>query len=368
VSGVFVPVVLAIAALTFAAWFALDPTTTGLATALDRFIAVLVIACPCALGLATPAAVAVAAGRGAELGVLVKGGAALEAASRVNLVLFDKTGTLSTGRPTLTDVVRVPGGADRELSLTDVVRAPGGADRERSLINVMRAPGGAGREASSDVGGAAGGDFDPELLSLVASAEQGSEHPIAGAIVEGARARGVALRGFDAFRSEAGRGVEARVGGRLVRVGTSAWMRAAHVDATPLEARAERLAGRGRTPFFVAVDGRLAGLVAVADPAAPAARGALRALGAMGIGALMVTGDRPGSARALADELGIDRVVAGASPEDKARLVAAERSRGRVVAMVGDGINDAPALAAAHVGVAIGGGADVAAAAADVVL
>ncbi|MCU0682595.1 MAG: heavy metal translocating P-type ATPase [Polyangiaceae bacterium] len=321
VSGVFVPIVIFLAALTFAVWFALDPSTAGLATAIDRFIAVLVIACPCALGLATPAAVAVATGRGAELGILIKGGAALEAASRVDTVLLDKTGTLSAGRPALTDVVSV-----------------------------------------------AGRDFDPALLTLVASAEQGSEHPIAGAIVEGARARGLALRAFDGFRSESGRGIEARVGQRLVRIGTSDWMRAAQIDAHALEAEAENLAGQGRSPFFVAVDGQLAGLVAVADPAAAGARGALRALDAMGIKTLMLTGDRQGSARALADELGIERFVAEARPEDKARLVTEERARGRVVAMVGDGVNDAPALAAAHVGVAIGGGADIAAAAADVVL
>ncbi|HEU4407759.1 MAG TPA: heavy metal translocating P-type ATPase [Polyangiaceae bacterium] len=321
VSGVFVPVVLAIAALTFAVWFALDPTAVGFATAIERFVAVLVIACPCALGLATPAAVAVGTGRGAELGVLVKGGAALEAASRVDTVLLDKTGTLTAGKPVLTDVV-----------------------------------------------GVMGEGVDPELLALVASAEQGSEHPVANAVVEGARARGVALRPVEGFRSVAGHGIEARVGGRLVRVGTAGWLRAAGVDAAALDGEAERLAQHGRTPFFVALDGRLAGVVAVADRPSPEAFGAVRALGAMGIGVAMVTGDRRRTARALADELGIVRVHAEVKPEDKARVVAEERARGRVVAMVGDGVNDAPALAGAHVGVAIGTGTDIAVAAADVAL
>ncbi len=321
VSGAFVPVVLAVAALTFVVWFALDPSAAGFATAIERFVAVLVIACPCALGLATPAAVAVGAGRGAELGVLVKGGAALEAASRVNTVLLDKTGTLTAGKPALTDLV-----------------SPSGAE------------------------------FDAELLGLVASAERGSEHPVAAAVVDGARARGVALRPAEAFRAVAGEGIEARVGASLVRVGTAAWLRAAGVDVAPLGGEADRLARRGRTPFFAAVDGRLAGVLAVADRPAPEAPGALRALGAMGVEIAMVTGDREGAARAVADELGIARVVAEVRPEGKARVVAEERAKGRVVAMVGDGVNDAPALAAAHVGVAVGGGADVAIAAADVAL
>jgi len=321
VSGIFVPVVLVIAALTLTAWLVVDPTMTGLATAVERFVAVLVIACPCALGLATPAAVAVGTGRGAELGILVKGGAALEAASRVDTVLLDKTGTLTTGKPVLTDVVSVLG---------------------------------EGGEAA--------------LLRLVASAEGQSEHPVATAVVEGARSRGATLHPAESFRSEPGLGIEARVHDHLVRVGTADWLRAAGIGTSPLESQADGLARLGRTPFFAAVDGKLAGLVAVADRPAPGAREAVLALRNMGIEVAMVTGDRARTAAAIALELGIDRVIAEVRPEGKARVVAEERARGRVVAMVGDGINDAPALAGAHVGVAIGSGTDIAVAAADIAL
>ena len=321
VSGVFVPIVLGIAALTFGIWLALDPSTAGLATAIERFVAVLVIACPCALGLATPAAVAVGTGRGAELGVLVKGGAALEAASRVDMVLLDKTGTLTTGKPALTDVI--------------------------SLAPERR---------------------EDDLLALVASVERGSEHPVASAVVEGARSRGVALIAADAFASAAGRGVEARVAGRHVRAGTASWLRETGVDPSELEDRADALTRMGRTPIFAAVDGRLAGLVAVADRPAEGAREAVKALRAMGIEVAILTGDRRRTAEAIALDLGIERVIAEVRPEDKARVVAEERARGRVVAMVGDGVNDAPALAGAHLGVAIGTGTDIAVAAADIAL
>ncbi|HEX5751018.1 MAG TPA: heavy metal translocating P-type ATPase [Archangium sp.] len=320
VSGIFVPVVLAIATVTFGVWLAVDPTAAGLATAVERFVAVLVIACPCALGLATPAAVAVGTGRGAELGVLVKGGAALEAASRIDTVLLDKTGTLTEGRPTLTDVVDISG------------------------------------------------EGEEVLLARVASVERESEHPVARALVEGAREWGVTPRQPVGFRAEAGYGVEAEVDGRKVRVGTEAWLRQVGVSTQPLEEEAERLSASGRTPSFVAVDGKLAGLVAVADRPAPGARGAVEALRGMGIRVAMVTGDRRGTATAVARELGIQEVHAEVKPEDKARLVAEQREKGRTVAMVGDGINDAPALAGAHVGVAIGSGTDIAVAAADVAL
>ncbi|MBC7173143.1 MAG: copper-translocating P-type ATPase, partial [Polyangiaceae bacterium] len=320
VCGYFVPTVLVIAALTGIVWLALDPTAAGLATAIERFVAVLVIACPCALGLATPAAVAVGTGRGAELGVLVKGGAALEAASRIDSVLLDKTGTLTSGHPELTAVVD-----------------------------------------TSKLG-------DGRLLALVASVENASEHPVARAIVEGAKARGAALEHLSEFRMEPGFGVEGFVAGHRVRVGTTAWLGRAGVDATPLEADAERLAARGETPSFVAVDDTLAGLVAVADRPTPEAAGAVRALRELGVEVTMVSGDRRRTAEAIAEELGIDRVIAEVRPEDKAAVVAEERARGKVVAMVGDGINDAPALAAAHVGIAIGSGTDIAVAASDVAL
>jgi Cu+-exporting ATPase len=320
VSGVFVPVVLAIALLTLVVWIVVSPTTDGLAVALERFVAVLVIACPCALGLATPAAVAVGTGRGAELGILVKGGAALEATSHVDLVLLDKTGTLTTGHPVLTDVIA-----------------------------------------------ANGGDEDA-LLALAASAEQPSEHPLARAVVAGAQARGLTLEAAKAFRSTAGYGIEATVGAEAVRVGTADWLRRGGVDTAALEAEAERLAERGRTPFFVSRGSALAGLVAVADPVSPAAGSVVRALRRLGIEVAMLTGDRARTAQAIARELDIHQVFAEVKPEDKARIVAEQRAKGRVVAMVGDGINDAPALASADVGIAVGNGADVAVAAADVAL
>ncbi|WP_437978447.1 heavy metal translocating P-type ATPase [Sorangium sp. So ce295] len=320
VSGIFVPVVLGIATLAFVAWVAMDPSAAGFAAAVERFVAVLVIACPCALGLATPAAVAVGTGRGAELGVLVKGGTALEAASRVDTVLVDKTGTLTAGRPQLAAV--------------------------KALAAVS----------------------EDELLRLVGSAELGSEHPVAKALVEGARARNLPLSAPEDFRADAGRGVVARIDGREVRIGTARYLAELGIDATPLEELAQGLARHGNTPSFVAVEGRLAGLVAVADLPTPEAKEAVAALHQLGVRVAMVTGDREATARAVAQQLGIDEVFAEVRPEDKARIVREERERGRIVAMVGDGINDAPALAGAHVGIAVASGTDIAVAAADVAL
>ena len=319
-SGWFVPIVLGLALVTLLVWALVDPSAVGLATAVERFVAVLVIACPCALGLATLAAVAVGTGRGAELGILVKGGAALEAASRIDTVLLDKTGTLTAGKPELTEVITL------------------------------------------------GGASETDMLGLVAAVERESEHPVAQALVRGAVARGATPMQASGFRSEPGLGVLAEVGGHTVRIGTSTWLARAGIDTAAQGAIAETLAARGRTPSFVAVDGALAGLVAVADRPAEGARETVAALKRLGIEVAMVTGDRLGTARAVAAELGIERVVAEVRPEDKARVVAEERARGRTVAMVGDGINDAPALAGAHVGIAIGSGTDIAVAAADVAL
>ena len=321
VSAWFVPAVLGVALLTLVAWLVLAPGE-GVAVAAPHFVAVLVIACPCALGLATPAAVAVGTGRGAELGVLVKGGEALEAASRVDTVLLDKTGTLTEGRPTLTDVVPV---------------APA---------------------------------TEAEVLGLAAAAEHASEHPVARAVVSAARARGLVLAEAPSFRALSGRGVEALVGDARVRVrvGSASWFAESGLDAGALAADASRLAALGRTPFLVARDATVVGLVAVADRPTPAAKEAIAALHAMGIETAMVTGDHEAAARAIAAELGIERVLAEVRPEGKAALVEAERARGRVVAMVGDGVNDAPALAAAHVGVAVGTGTDIAVATADIAL
>jgi Cu+-exporting ATPase len=320
VSSYFVPAVLGLALLSFGVWLALDFSGDGFAVAVERFVAVLVIACPCALGLATPAAVAVGTGRGAELGVLVKGGAPLEAASRIDTVLLDKTGTLTAGTPELTDVL-----STGELDQTT-------------------------------------------LLSLVMSVESASEHPVAQALVRGARARGADSKVSTDFVSEPGAGVQARVEGKVVRIGTSAWLAQAGVDTRALERDAEHAAQRGHTPSFVAVDRKLSGLVAVADVLRPEAAEVVAALRAMEIEVVMLTGDRRGTAEAIAKQLGIERVFAELRPEQKAQVIADERARGRQVAMVGDGINDAPALALADVGIAVGSGTDIAIAAADIAL
>ncbi len=319
VSAYFVPIVLGLATVTLIVWYAASPAT-GIAVAVERFVAVLVLACPCALGLATPAAVAVGTGRGAELGILVKGGAVLEAASRIDTVLLDKTGTVTEGKPTLTDVIDTSGRG--ELA----------------------------------------------MLALVGAVERQSEHPVAQAIVQGAVARGAQLPDAANFVMEAGAGVAGTVDGTSVRIGTSAWLVAAGIATSTLDAAADELAARGRTPSFVAIGGELAGIVAIADRPTAEARIAIAELKAMGIDVAMVTGDRTGTARAVAAELGIDRVFAEVRPEDKARIVTEERAKGRTVAMVGDGINDAPALARAHVGIAIGTGTDIAVAAADIAL
>ena len=314
VCGIFVPIVLCVATLTLLVWWI---SGAGGAIAIERFVAVLVIACPCALGLATPAAVAVATGRGAQLGILIKGGEALESTSRITRILLDKTGTITLGKPVLTDVV----------------------------------------------------DLRPEedLLALVASAEHASEHPLARAMVLAATERGLPLTPSADFRAVVGLGVEATVGAHAVRVGTADFMRSVGADPTTLEERAEALGAQGRTPFFVAVDGVIAGLIAVADRPAQGAKAAIATLQAMGIELTMLTGDRATTARAIADEVGLTSVIAEMKPEDKARAVQAARAE-HVVAMVGDGINDAPALASADVGIAIGSGADIAVAAADIAL
>lgn len=325
VSGVFVPIVVGIALLTFVGWMIVDPT--DLATAIERFVAVLVIACPCALGLATPAAVAVGTGRGAELGVLFKGGVALETTSRVSTVLLDKTGTLTTGRPELTDVI----------ALADVTDASTTLDRTT-------------------------------LLSYVAAIEARSEHPIADAIVRGATEQNVPRREARQVEAAIGGGLSGMVDDRRVLVGTARFLATHGVDASALEAEADALAARGRTPSFVAIDGALVGLVAVADRPKPEARAVIAQLHALGVEVAMVSGDRRATAEAIAKELGIERVHAEVLPEGKAAVVREERARGRVVAMVGDGLNDAPALAEAHVGIAVGSATDVAAAASDVAL
>jgi Cu+-exporting ATPase len=321
VAAVFVPVVMVLAVVTFGVWVAVvdtAPVVRGFAAA----VAVLIIACPCAMGLAVPTAVMVATGKGAELGVLIKGGEALQRAGDVTTVVLDKTGTVTAGRPEVTDVLVAPGAA---------------------------------------VDGAA-------LLSLVASLESGSEHPLADAIVRRARGDGLSVVAPEAFASHTGQGASGVVAGRAVVVGNASLMADWSIPVDALGEAATRLAESGRTPIFVAVDGALAGLVVVADPIKPGSAEAVARLRRLGLDVVLLTGDHARTAAAIAREAGIDRVVAEVRPEGKVAEVRRLQQAGRVVAMVGDGINDAPALAQADVGMAIGGGTDVAVDAADIVL
>ncbi|MDR1619084.1 MAG: heavy metal translocating P-type ATPase [Clostridiales bacterium] len=318
VSGVFVPVVCLIALAAGIAWFI--GTGGDLKFSLTIFISVLVIACPCALGLATPTAIMVGTGKGAENGILIKGGEALETAHKINTIVFDKTGTITEGKPAVTDVLTVQAmGADT-------------------------------------------------LLQLTASAEKGSEHPLGQAIVAGAQDKGLELLRADSFLSLTGRGIEAQIGGRSVLAGNRKLMEERGISLSALEAESDRLAGEGKTPMYVAADGSLAGIVAVADVMKASSRAAIESLHKMGIEAAMITGDNKKTADAIAAQVGIDKVLAEVLPQDKSNEVKKLQSEGRTVAMVGDGINDAPALAQADIGIAIGSGTDVAMESADIVL
>ncbi len=321
ISGVFVPIVLAFGALTFALWYLLGPEPK-ITLALAAFITVVVIACPCAMGLATPTAIMVGTGRGAEAGILIRGGEALEQAHRVTAVVLDKTGTLTRGKPAVTDVVAADGVDAREA------------------------------------------------LALAAAAEVGSEHPLAAAVVDRARSLGLADLAVSGFEAVAGRGVRATVDGRAVLVGSAAFLAESGADPEPLRERAEAAAADGATPTYVAVDGSLAALLLIADPVKAEAAEAVRELASQGIEVWMVTGDHRATAEAVARRVGIpaDRVMAQVLPGEKSAKVAELQARGLVVAMVGDGVNDAPALAAADLGIAIGTGADVAIEASDVTL
>ncbi len=327
ISGVFVPVVLSIAIATFVTWFVASHVAgatpgAALVRAFAAAVAVLIIACPCAMGLAVPTAVMVSTGKGAELGVLIKGGEALQRTGDVSAVVLDKTGTVTEGRPTVTDVVRTP-----------------------------------------DVLGT-----DAELLALVASLETSSEHPLADAIVRYARDQRLVVTAPDEFASVTGRGAAGVVGGHAIAVGNALLMADWGVDVAPLADQAARLAGEGKTPMYVNLDGQLAGVIAVADPIKGTSRAAIQRLRAMGLDVVMLTGDNRRTAEAVARAAGIDRVVAEVLPEGKVAEVQRLQEAGRVVAMVGDGVNDAPALAQADVGIAMGTGTDIAAEAGDVVL
>jgi Cu+-exporting ATPase len=319
VAAVFVPVVLMIAAATFVGWWAAGPAPS-LLYALTNAVAVLVIACPCAMGLATPTAIMVATGRGAELGILVKNAEALETLAGVDTMVFDKTGTLTVGRPTVTDVIPAPG-----------------------------------------VG-------EDEVLALAAAAEQGSEHAIGEAIVTRAKERGLALAAVTEFVTVPGQGIAALAPNGRLLLGNRALMDARGVDVTTLAARADALAQAGRTVVYLAVAFRPLGLIAIADTLKPHARSVVSELRGREIDVAMLTGDDRRTAAAIASEAGIERVLAEILPEDKAREIARLREQGRRVAMVGDGINDAPALAQADVGIAMGSGTDVAIEAAGVTL
>ena len=316
ISGIFVPIVMGIAVVAGLAWFL---TGASPVFALTIFIAVLVIACPCALGLATPTAIMVGTGKGAEHGILIKGGEALETAHRINTVVFDKTGTITEGRPVVTDVV------------------------------------------------AANGYTEQEILRIASSAERDSEHPLAVAIVERARTLGIEPVAATEFQSLAGKGISVLVEGKRILLGNETLMSEFGVAIVDGEESA-RLAARGYTPMFLAVDARYAGVIAVADTVKESSAAAIASLHRMGIRVAMITGDNRRTAEAIASQVGIDIVLAEVLPEDKAHEVEQLQEQGDLVAMVGDGVNDAPALARADVGIAIGSGTDVAIESADMVL
>ena len=311
VSAVFVPTVVAVAIVAFIAWWVFGPQP-ALVFAVASAVSVLIIACPCALGLATPISITTAAGRGAQVGVLIKDAEALERMASVDTLIVDKTGTLTEGRPKLTDTVAL--GHD-------------GVDR---------------------------------ILAVAAALERGSEHPLAEAIVEGAAAKGVARLEVDAFEAVTGKGVKGIVDGKPAALGKAAMMCDLGLDTTGAETAADALRTLGKTAMFIAIDGSLAGIVAVADPIKVTTAAAIAALHALGLRVIMATGDNQRTAEAVAAKLDIDEIRAGVLPEDKKALIDALRAEGRRIAMAGDGVNDAPALAAADVGIAMGTGADVA--------
>ncbi len=313
IASVFVPIVIGIAVLTFVLWYFFGGI--GFTAAMIHFVAVLIIACPCALGLATPTAIMVGTGKGATLGILIKNAESLERARKIQTMIFDKTGTITEGKPSVTDIMAFSG------------------------FNEML------------------------ILKYAASLERKSEHPLARAIVDHAAKTHLALAEPESFQSAAGVGVTGIVDGAVVAVGNGALLKA---DVDPL--LMQKLTGEGKTPILVAIDGKLAGLIAVADTIKPTSMDAIRTLYAMRIEVIMMTGDNKATANAIASKAGIDRVIAEVSPQDKARHVKTVQSEGKSVAMIGDGINDAPALAQADVGIAMGTGTDIAMAAADITL
>jgi Cu+-exporting ATPase len=319
VSGYFTPGVAILAILGFTIWYTFGPEPR-LVYALIVGVTTLIIACPCALGMATPMSLTTGVGLGALNGILIRGGDALQAAQTLQSVILDKTGTITHGKPVLTDVIVVPG-------------------------------------------------FDESVvLRLAGGVEKSSEHPLAAAIVEGANGRGLKVPDPTTFAAIPGHGIEATVEGRALLLGNRKLMRDRNVELAGLEERAQSLAGDGKTPMYVAIDGKAAGIVAVADTVKEDSRAAIEALKQMGLEVVMMTGDNERTGKAIARQVGIERVLAEVLPQDKAHNVQKLQLEGKRVAMVGDGINDAPALAQADVGFAIGTGTDVAIAASDVTL
>lgn len=318
IAGVFVPVVLVVAALTFGVWMGLGPEP-ALNFAFVAAVSVLLIACPCAMGLATPTAIMVGSGKAAEMGILFRKGTALELLAHIDTILFDKTGTLTQGRPVLTDMVAIH-------------------------------------------------EDDAEFLARIASAEALSEHPLAQAIVNTARSRGLVLDAAEDFRAEPGFGIDARVGGRRIQIGSERFMDRLGISTAAATMTLSRWKAHGKTLLLAACDGEIDGVIAISDPLKPDSREAIAALHALGMKTGMLSGDNPQTAHAVAAELGIELVIAEILPDQKADEVQRMQRQGRRVAFVGDGINDAPALARADVGIAIGTGTDIAIESGDVIL
>ena len=317
VSGYFVPVVCSIALIAFLAWFLTGHT---LAFSLTIFISVIVIACPCALGLATPTAIMVGTGKGAENGILIKGGEALETTHKINTIVFDKTGTITEGKPEVTDIITVG--------------------------NVPK----------------------NQLLQIAASGEKGSEHPLGEAIVRGAEKENLEFKKVEQFEAIPGHGIEVVIDKVKVLIGNKKLMDNRGISLSELKDKSDQLAGEGKTPMYIAMENQLAGIIAVADVVKESSAKAIKKLQSMGIEVAMITGDNRKTAEAIAKQVGIDRVLAEVLPQDKSNEVKKLQAEGKKVCMVGDGINDAPALVQADIGIAIGSGTDVAMESADIVL